>query len=248
MAGIHQLSKEYGFKVIEDASHAIGASYLNEPIGKASYSDITVFSFHPVKIITTGEGGMALTNNDALAKKMRLLRSHGITNAKADMQTTPPQEIWNYQQIDLGFNYRMTDIQAALGLSQMKRLDKFVSKRQALAKHYDELLSRLPIIRPWQDPDGKSSFHLYVIRLKLDEINKSHREVFDELYAARILVNLHYIPVYRHPYYKQIGFKSGYCPQAERYYSEAISLPLYSGLTDTQQNQVVLLLEKLITS
>ena len=239
MEGIHQLSKQYGFKIIEDASHAIGGKYHDEPIGNGRYSDITVFSFHPVKIITTGEGGMALTNNEVLAKKMRLLRSHGITNIPADMQTTPPREIWNYQQIDLGFNYRMTDIHAALGLSQMKRLDEFVSKRQVLAKRYDELLKRLPIITPRQDRSSKSSFHLYVIRLKLDKITKTHHEVFDALSKDGIQVNMHYIPVYRHPYYKQMGFNAGYCSQAEVYYSEAISIPIFPMLTEAEQDRVV---------
>ena len=246
MKSIHKLSKQYGFKIIEDASHAIGGKYQDESIGNGRYSDITVFSFHPVKIITTAEGGMALTNNETLAKKMRLLRSHGITSVPEDMQPSPPQEIWNYQQIELGFNYRMTDIQAALGLSQMLRLDEFVSKRQALAKRYDELLSALPIIKPWQDPKGKASFHLYVVRLKLDEITKTHREVFEALYSAGVLVNLHYIPVYRQPYYKKIGFNAGYCPQAERYFSEAISLPMYSGLTEAQQLQVIRTLESIL--
>lgn len=239
MAGIYALSQQYGFKIIEDASHAIGGKYKGESIGGGRYSDITVFSFHPVKIITTGEGGMAITNDSILAKRLRLLRSHGISSTADDMHARPAQEIWNYQQIDLGFNYRMTDIQAALGLSQMRRLDEFVTKRHAIAKRYDQLLAALPVVTPWQHIDSYSGYHLYVIRLKLDGINKSQREVYAALHAAGILVNLHYIPVYRQPYYERMGFRVGYCNQAEKYYSEAISIPLYSGLTDAQQDQVV---------
>jgi UDP-4-amino-4,6-dideoxy-N-acetyl-beta-L-altrosamine transaminase len=239
MDSIYALSQKYGFKIIEDASHAIGGKYKGEAIGNGRYSDITVFSFHPVKIITTGEGGMAVTNDAALAKHLRLLRSHGISSAAADMQARPPQEIWNYQQIDLGFNYRMTDIQAALGVSQMKRLDEFVTKRHAIAQRYDELLSELPVLTPYQHVDSYSGYHLYVIRLKLAEINKTQRQVYNALHASGILVNLHYIPVYRQPYYEKIGFTAGYCPQAEQYYAEAISIPLYPGLTESQQDHVV---------
>ena len=239
MAGIHVLSQRYGFKIIEDASHAIGGKYKDEPIGNCRYSDITIFSFHPVKIITTGEGGMALTNNPELAKKMRLLRSHGITSDAEDMHSRPPEEIWNYQQITLGFNYRMTDIHAALGLSQMQRLDEFVTKRHIIAKRYDQMLSSLPVVAPYQHEDGYSSFHLYVISLKLGAISKTQRQVYEALRAAGILVNLHYIPVYRQPYYEQMGFLAEYCPHAERYYSEAISIPMYPGLTEAQQDQVM---------
>lgn len=239
MAGIHALSQQYGFKIIEDASHAIGGKYRDEPIGNGRYSDITVFSFHPVKIITTGEGGMATTNDATLSKHMRLLRSHGITSTAVDMQPRPAQEIWNYQQIDLGFNYRMTDIQAALGLSQMQRLDEFITQRHAIAKRYDQLLSALPVLTPWQHADSCSGCHLYVIRLKLDEINKTQRQVYDALRAVGILVNLHYIPVYRQPHYEQMGFSVGYCPQAEQFYSEVISIPMYPALTWGQQDIVV---------
>jgi UDP-4-amino-4,6-dideoxy-N-acetyl-beta-L-altrosamine transaminase len=246
MAGIHALSQQYGFKIIEDASHAIGGKYKGEPIGNGRYSDITVFSFHPVKIITSGEGGMAVTNDANLAKHLRLLRSHGITSTAADMQHRPAQEIWNYQQIDLGFNYRMTDIQAALGLSQLQRLDTFVAQRHAIAKRYDQLLSALPVLTPRQQADSYSGYHLYVIRLKLSEVNKTQRQVYDALHAAGILVNLHYIPVYRQPYYEQMGFKAGYCPQAEQYYSEAISIPMYPGLTVAQQNQVVAVIRMVV--
>jgi UDP-4-amino-4,6-dideoxy-N-acetyl-beta-L-altrosamine transaminase len=239
MEGIHALSRQYNFKIIEDASHAIGGKYKGEPIGNCRYSDITVFSFHPVKIITSGEGGMAVTNDTTLAKHMRLLRSHGISSTAADMQPRPAQEIWNYQQIDLGFNYRMTDIQGALGLSQMQRLDEFVTQRHAIAKRYDQLLSALPVLTPWQDAASYSGCHLYVIRLKLQEIKKTHRQIYSALHASNILVNLHYIPVYRQPYYEQMGFKVGYCPQAEQYYSEAISIPMYTSLKVAQQDEVV---------
>ena len=239
MAGIHALGKQYGFKIIEDASHAIGGKYKDKPIGNCRYSDITIFSFHPVKIITTGEGGMAVTSDKTLDKHLRLLRSHGISSSAADMQPRPAQEIWNYQQIDLGFNYRMTDIQAALGLSQMQRLDEFVTKRHAIANRYDQLLSPLSLLTPWQHADSYSGYHLYVIRLKLNEISKSQRQIYDALHAAGIIVNLHYIPVYRQPYYEQLGFSAKYCPQAEQYYCEAISIPLYPGLTEAQQDQVV---------
>jgi UDP-4-amino-4,6-dideoxy-N-acetyl-beta-L-altrosamine transaminase len=242
MAGIHALRQQYGFKIIEDASHAIGGKYKDEPIGNCRFSDITVFSFHPVKIITTGEGGMAVTNDAVLGKKMRLLRSHGISSSAADMQPRPAQEIWNYQQIDLGFNYRMTDIQAALGLSQMQWLDEFVTRRHTIAKQYDQNLSGLPLLTPWQHEASFSSYHLYVIRLKLDEINKTQLEVFEALSAGDVGANLHYIPVYRQPYYENLGFSAMYCPQAEQYYSEVISIPMYPGLTEAQQDQVVMVI------
>ncbi len=239
MAAIHALSQQYGFKIIEDASHAIGGRYRGEPIGNCRYSDITVFSFHPVKIITTAEGGMAVTNDPELAKRMQLLRSHGITSSDADMQFRDHVEIWNYQQVGLGFNYRVTEIQAALGMSQMTRLDEFVLKRHSIARRYDDLLSEAPLVTPWQHADSYSSYHLYPIRLKLAEIDKSHRQVYEALRAGGILVNLHYIPVYRQPYYEKMGFMQGYCPEAERYYREVISLPMYPGLNDEAQNFVV---------
>lgn len=238
MAGIHALSQRYCFKIIEDASHAIGGRYRGEPIGNCRYSDITVFSFHPVKIITTGEGGMALTNDVQLAKRMQLLRSHGITRETTDM-THEPDGPWYYQQIDLGFNYRMTDIQAALGLSQMRRLDEFVTKRHIIAERYGQMLLGLPVVRPWQHPDSYSGLHLYVIRLQLDKIKRSHHQVFESLRESGIGVNLHYIPVYRQPYFEGLGFKRGHCLESERYYAEAISLPIYPGLTEPQQVQVV---------
>ncbi len=239
MAGIHSLSQRYGFKIIEDASHAIGGKYKGKPIGNGQYSDITVFSFHPVKIITSGEGGMAVTNDGQLAKHMRLLRSHGISNVKEDMDARPADEIWNYQQIGLGFNYRMTDLQAALGLSQLQRIDVSINKRQSIANRYDLLLADFPVHTPWQHQDSYSGCHLYVIRLQLDKTNKTQRQIYNELYAAGIGVNVNYIPVYLKPYFEQMGFKRGYCPEAEKYYSEVISIPMYPALTELQQDFIV---------
>lgn len=243
MKAIHALSQRYGFRIIEDASHAIGGKYRGEPIGNCLYSDITIFSFHPVKIITTAEGGMALTNHADLAERMTLLRSHGITRHPAQM-THAPDGPWYYQQIDLGFNYRMTELQAALGISQMGRLDEYVSRRHALARRYDEQLADLPVTLPWQHPDSYSALHLYVIRLKLDQMTSSHREVFEYLREEGIGVNLHYIPVHTQPYYQRFGFKAGDFPEAERYYTEAISLPMYPTMTDEQQKQVITALSK----
>lgn len=238
MKAIHALSIEYGFKIIEDASHAIGAKYLNEPIGNCRYSDITVFSFHPVKIITTGEGGISLTNSSELAERMALLRSHGVTRDPNQMSHEPDGE-WYYQQIELGFNYRMTDMQAALGVSQLQRLDLYVARRQALAARYSELLKELPVVTPYQNNDGYSAWHLYVIRL---QNRNKHKSVFAYLRAHDIGVNLHYIPVYHHPYYKAMGFEESYCKEAENYYSEAISLPMYATLSEEDQDAVVSLL------
>jgi UDP-4-amino-4,6-dideoxy-N-acetyl-beta-L-altrosamine transaminase len=238
MESIYALSQKYGFKIIEDASHAIGGKYKGEPIGNCRYSDITIFSFHPVKIITTAEGGIALTNDLKLAKHMQLLRSHGITRDVEEM-THASDGPWYYQQIELGYNYRMTDMQAALGLSQMIRLDEFVTKRHAIAKRYDQLLADLPVKTPWQHADCYSGLHLYVIRLKLDKIKQTHRQVFEALRKAGIGVNLHYIPVYRQPYYERLGFKAGHYPEAEQYYSEAISLPMYPALNEAKQAQVI---------
>jgi len=247
MAGIYDLSQKYGFRIIEDASHAIGGKYKGEPIGDCRYSDITIFSFHPVKIITTGEGGMAMTNNAHLTKRMQLLRSHGITRDFNEM-THAPDGPWYYQQIDLGFNYRMTDLQAALGLSQMRRLDEFVRQRHTIAKRYNRLLADLPVKTPWQHEDGYSGLHLYVIRLKISEISKTHLQVFELLRKGGIGVNLHYIPVYHHPYYEGLGFKAKCCPEAERYYVEAMSLPIYPGLTEVQQDQVVAAIREAIST
>lgn len=238
MKAIHALSIEYGFKVIEDASHAIGGRYLEQPIGACEYSDITVFSFHPVKIVTTAEGGAALTNSKALADKMALYRSHGITRDEALMENASHGG-WYYEQVDLGFNYRMTELQAALGVSQMSRLSEFVSARHQLAVRYYDKLASLPIILPYQLPNTYSGLHLYVIRLNLNEISKTHKEVFDELRENGIGVNLHYIPVHLQPYYQKMGFKQGDFPNAESYYSNAISLPMFHGMTHEQQDEVV---------
>jgi UDP-4-amino-4,6-dideoxy-N-acetyl-beta-L-altrosamine transaminase len=238
MEKIAQLSAKYGFRVIEDAAHGIGGRYQGEPVGSCQFSDMAVFSFHPVKIITTGEGGMVLTNKEDLYEKLIRLRSHGITR-KVELMREESHGPWYYQQLELGFNYRMTDIQAALGASQMQRLDEFVKRRRFLAERYNQLLQDLPLVLPWQHPDTESSWHLYVIRLKLDKISKTHRQVFEELRQAKIGVNVHYIPVHTQPYYKQLGFKWGDFPQAEQYYREAISIPLYYGLTENDRERVV---------
>jgi len=233
MEKIHALSKEYGFRIIEDASHAIGGKYRSAYVGACKYSDITVFSFHPVKIVTTAEGGMALTNNATLAQKMDLLRSHGVTRNTALMnkETEGP---WYYQQVELGFNYRMTELQAALGVSQMHRLTQFVEKRHTISNKYNEILKDLPIILPYQIPESYSGLHLYVIRLKLGELKASRKQVFEALRAKGIGVNVHYIPVHTQPYYENLGFKLGDFPVAEAYYDSAISLPMYPDLTDAQ--------------
>lgn len=238
MKRIHKLSQQYGFKIIEDASHAIGGRYLDEPIGNCKYSDITVFSFHPVKIITTGEGGLTTTNHAELAEKMNLLRSHGISRDPQQMTQKSDGE-WYYQQIDLGFNYRMTDMQAALGVSQMKRLDEFVAYRHTLKNRYDELLEELPIIKPYQSADSNSALHLYPIQLELEKLDKTHQEIFHELRKSEIGVNIHYIPVHTQPYYQNMGFKMGDFPNAESYYSRAISIPIFYGLTFEEQKQIV---------
>jgi UDP-4-amino-4,6-dideoxy-N-acetyl-beta-L-altrosamine transaminase len=245
MRRIRSLGARYGFRIIEDASHAIGGEYLGEPIGNCRYSDITVFSFHPVKIITTGEGGMALTNDPELAARMALLRSHGTTREPGQM-THEADGPWYYQQIDLGYNYRMTDLQAALGTSQMARLHDFVARRRALAARYDTALAGFPLATPWQHADGRSAFHLYPVRLELDEIGRSRRDIFEALRAAGIGVNVHYIPVHTQPFYRKLGFRAGDFPEAERYYAEAISLPLYAALPEAQQDEVVAALNKVL--
>lgn len=238
MAAIAALAKRFGFKVIEDASHAIGGRYRGEPIGSCTYSDVTVFSFHPVKIITTAEGGMAVTNNADLAQQMGLLRSHGITRDPAQM-TKEPDGAWYYQQIALGFNYRLTDLQAALGLSQMAHLDAFVARRHAIAQRYEQLLCGLPVGLPYQDPEGYSGLHLYVIRVLPDRAQVGHKAVFDSLRQQGIGVNLHYIPVYAQPYFQKLRPDYDAFPEADSYYAQAISLPMYYGLTDAQQDRVV---------
>jgi UDP-4-amino-4,6-dideoxy-N-acetyl-beta-L-altrosamine transaminase len=241
MAAIHELSQRYGFRIIEDASHAIGGRYRDQPVGAGLYSDVTVFSFHPVKIITTGEGGMALTPHADIAERMRNLRSHGIVRSPASQAG---QGAWYYEQTELGFNYRLTDIQAALGLSQLQRMQQFVQARSRIAESYDALLSDLPLTRPGRLAGAASAWHLYVIRLR---DAASRRRVFDGLKDAGIGVNVHYIPVYHHPDYRRLGFAAGYCPNAEDYYARAVTLPLYPALTDHQQQFVVSRLRELLS-
>ena len=243
MQAIHKLAQRYGFKVIEDASHAIGGKYQGEFIGNGKYSDITVFSFHPVKIITTAEGGMALTNDVELANKMALLRSHGITR-DPQLMTHEADGPWYYQQIDLGFNYRMTELQAALGISQMDRLNHYIARRHQLADRYNDLLSTLPVNIPWQHADSYSGLHLYVITLQLEKITKTHREVFESLREQGIGVNVHYIPVHTQPYYERMGFKPEDFPLAQDYYRQAVSIPMFQTMTDEQQDLVVAAIAK----
>lgn len=245
MAEIYALSQEYGFKIIEDASHAIGGKYQGTYVGAGQYSDITIFSFHPVKIVTTAEGGMALTNDAQLAQKMDLLRSHGVTRNQ-DLMSKEPEGPWYYQQVDLGFNYRMTELQAALGVSQMHRLEQFVAKRHDIAKVYNQILQDLPVVLPYQLPETYSGLHLYVIRLKLDEISKTRKEVFELLREKGIGVNVHYIPVHTQPYYENIGFKQGDFPEAESYYASAISLPMYPDLTQPQIDYIYQSLKEIL--
>lgn len=243
MRAIHKLSRKYGFKVIEDASHAVGGKYRQEPIGNCRYSDITVFSFHPVKIVTTAEGGLATTNDAELAERMRLFRTHGITR-NPDRLSRAPDGPWYYEQLELGYNYRMSDLHAALGVSQMDRIDEYVAARHALARRYDELLVDLPVTTPWRHPDGDSAFHLYVIRVADRVGDDTHKKVFDALREQGIGVNLHYMPVHLQPYYQALGFRDGQFPEAERYYRQAISLPLFPSLTTSQQDTVVAALKK----
>ena len=245
MAKIYALSQEYGFKIIEDASHAIGGKYQGTYVGAGQYSDITIFSFHPVKIVTTAEGGMALTNDAKLAQKMDLLRSHGVTRNQ-DLMSKEPEGPWYYQQVDLGFNYRMTELQSALGISQMHRLEQFVAKRHDIAKVYNQILQNLPVVLPYQLPETYSGLHLYVIRLKLDEISKTRKEVFELLREKGIGVNVHYIPVHTQPYYENLGFKQGDFPEAESYYASAISLPMYPDLTQMQIEYIYQTLKEIL--
>jgi UDP-4-amino-4,6-dideoxy-N-acetyl-beta-L-altrosamine transaminase len=234
MAAIGALARQYGIKVIEDASHAIGARYQGRPVGDCRFSDICVFSFHPVKIITTAEGGLATTQQPDLAQKMQLARGHGITRDPA-LMTHAPDGPWYYQQISLGYNYRMTELQAALGVSQITRLEEMVARRTELAARYDRLLGELPLQRPGRMPDNTSSWHLYVIRVGAAR----HLNVFKALRTEGIGVNLHYIPVHLQPFYLAMGFAPGQYPVSESYYAEAISIPLYYGLSDEKQDQVV---------
>ncbi len=239
MEAIHALGREYGFRIIEDASHAVGGRYQGRPVGDCRYSDITVFSFHPVKIITSAEGGMALTNDAQLAERMALARSHGMTRDAALMNRAPDGP-WYYEQVALGYNYRLTELQAALGLSQAGRLHAYVARRHEIAQRYDALLEGLPLTRPWQHPDSYSGLHLYIVRVAAER----RHAIFEALRAADIGVNVHYIPVHTQPHYQQPGQVRGPFPEAERYYAEAISLPMYATLGKDQQDRVVAVLRQ----
>ena len=245
MVKIYSLSKEYGFKIIEDASHAIGGKYLDRPIGSCKYSDITVFSFHPVKIITTAEGGLATTNDKELLRNMQLFRSHGVTR-DPKLMTKVSEGSWYYQQIDLGFNYRMIELQAALGISQMERLDEFVALRHKRQIRYDELLKGLPITLPFQDLNSYSALHLYPIQIKTNKLRSTRKEIFEALRKNNIGVSVHYIPVHTQPYYENMGFKKGDYPNAENYYENAISIPIFQGLTIEMQDKVVNILKQVL--
>lgn len=244
MAEIWNLSQEFGFKIIEDASHAIGAEYYGKKVGSSEMSDLTVFSFHPVKIITTAEGGAITTNSSELAEKLRLLRSHGITNDRSKMLIRPNHEVWNYQQISLGFNFRMNDVQAALGTSQLSKIEEFLRKRNAIADVYDARLEPLPLKLQCRNKDFKSSHHLYVVRFDYSRTEKKQKDIYSNLKKKGIEVNLHYIPVYRQPYFESLGFKVGYCPQAELYFHEAITLPIFPALTFDNQMHIISALEE----
>jgi len=247
MAGIHDLARRYNFFVIEDASHAIGARYRESVVGDGRYSDMVVFSFHPVKLITSGEGGMIVTHRPELAEQLRRLRSHGITR-EPGMMTGASEGPWYYQQLELGYNYRMTDIQAVLGASQLKRLPEFLRRRHELAAKYDDRLGGMPVIRPNRNPANYSALHLYVIRIDRTRVARTRREVFEHLRGAGIGVNVHYIPVHLQPFYRERGFEPGGFPEAEAYYEEAISLPLFYGLSDADQDRVVLALAAALDS
>jgi UDP-4-amino-4,6-dideoxy-N-acetyl-beta-L-altrosamine transaminase len=237
MQAIHDLSRQYNFKVIEDAAHAIGGKYQNDPIGNGQYSDITIFSFHPVKIITSAEGGMALTNNAELAESMRLYRSHGIT-AEQDKMTEASHGPWYYQQIALGFNYRMTDIQAALGLSQLTRIDSFIEQRNQLAQKYDQAFAATAITTLTPNDDCLSAYHLYLILLPAAN-KEEHKQTIITLRAQGIYAHVHYIPVHLQPFYQDLGFKRGDFPVAEQYYQRAISLPLFPQLSSKEQQYII---------
>lgn len=245
MKRIYELAQKFNFKIIEDASHAIGSMYKDLPTGSCEYSDICVFSFHPVKIITSGEGGAALTKNEELAQKMISLRTHGITNSPEKMHERPEDELWNYQQVMLGFNYRMTDLQAALVNNQLKRLDSYVQSRNILAEKYKAAFTELPLFSQKTQDDILSSYHIYVVRLDVRNINITNKDLYLSLNKAGIGANLHYIPVYKHPYYETLGFKSGYCPEAESYYKNAITLPLYPSLESSDHDYVIKFLRNL---
>ena len=245
MREIHNLAKQYGFAIIEDASHAIGAHYQDTRIGDCRYSDITVFSFHPVKIITTAEGGVAMTNDAGLAEKMAMLRTHGVTR-DTDLFVGDADGPWSFQQLELGLNYRMTDIQAALGAIQISRLEAFIERRQVLAKQYDALLKNLPVISQVRHVDNRSSLHLYVVRIDPDATDVSRKQAFAGMRSGGVGVNVHYIPIHTHPYYQKLGFNAGDFPQAENYYAQALTLPLYPDLSDEEQLKVVATLKQVL--
>ncbi len=235
---IWNLAREFGFKVLEDASHAIGASRNGVAVGDCRWSDITVFSFHPVKIITTGEGGMALTNDAVATVRMQMLRTHGITRDPQRFEDAAAPS-WHYEQQLLGFNYRMTDIQAAIGLSQLQRLASYVDRRNDLARRYDARLRDLPLQLPTVHPGTRSAFHLYVVRVRPELAGAKRARIFDDLRRRGIGVNVHYMPVHLHPYYRQLGFRGGQYPESEAYGQTAITLPLYPKLTEQMQDQVI---------
>lgn len=238
MSAIAELARSYNVRVVEDASHAIGSSYRGVKTGGCKFSDITVFSFHPVKIITTCEGGLATTRSAELARRMRLLRSHGITREKSELGN-PDEGAWYYEQKELGFNYRLTDVQAALGLAQMRHLDEWVERRHRLADRYDDALVDLPLILPARTSESRQSLHLYVIQLDEARTNHSRRDVFDQLRQAEIGVNVHYIPVHTQPDFQRLGFRDGDFPVSEAYYARCISLPMYVMLSDKEQDRVI---------
>jgi UDP-4-amino-4,6-dideoxy-N-acetyl-beta-L-altrosamine transaminase len=245
MRKIYKLSQKYSFFIIEDASHALGGKYLEKFIGGCQYSDITVFSFHPVKPITTAEGGIATTNSKKLAEKMDILRTHGVTRNQSLMKKKN-NGLWYYEQITLGLNYRMNELQSALGVSQMKRLDKFIFKRHKIKERYDKLLDSLPIIKPYESQDCFSALHLYPIQINLEKVCKSRKQIFKELRENGIGVNVHYIPIHIHPYYRQLGFKEGDFPNSEYYYSRAISIPIFHSITLDQQSEVIFQLKRVL--
>ncbi len=242
MDAFAKLASKYHFRLIEDASHAVGASYKEQMVGSCQYSDITIFSFHPVKIITSGEGGMALTNNDALAKKLQLFRSHGVIRPEKG-HSCVDDEPWLYHQVDLGYNYRMTEVHAALGLSQLQRIDEFIDRRQALALQYNEKLSGMPLVQPFQSDLGNSALHLYPVLMPDDNDAKATRlALFQFFHQHGVGVNVHYIPVHTQPYYYALGFREGNYPIAENYYQRTLSLPLFGSMSDYEQDTVVELL------
>jgi len=246
MKKIHALSVKYDFRIIEDASHAVGSEFEGKKTGNCEYSDICIFSFHPVKIITTAEGGMAVTNSKEIHDSLTLHRTHGITKDESKMSKTPDGP-WYYEQKILGFNYRMTDIQAALGISQLSKIDTFILKRRQIEKRYDQELSSLPIILPEKSNNALSSLHLYIIKIKLDQVSKSHKEIFTNLQLKGIGVNLHYIPIYRQPYFARYNFDQSQFLNSELYYSHAISIPMHASMSSKDQDLVISALKSIIS-